>query len=96
MKAAKPPPTPGEPVRFTFNGQEYAARSGETLAAALLRSGVLTLAGKSGETSARGAFCWMGWCQECRVLCGGRLVEACRLVVHDGMEAEARRTTDAT
>ena len=46
-------------------------------------------------SEARGAFCWMGWCQECRVQHDGRWVEACRLLVHDGLEAHGRRADDA-
>ena len=83
------------PLRFTFDGREYPARDGETVAAALLRAGVRTLTAPGSGAAARGAFCWMGWCQECRVLHRGRWIEACRLSVQDGLEVQSRRGTDA-
>ncbi len=89
------PADDGGLLRFTFNGQGFRAREGETLAAALLRAGVKTLSDRTSGGVARGAFCWMGWCQECRVLHEGRWTEACRLVIRDGMVATARRTQDA-
>ena len=78
------------PLRFTFNDREFDACEGETLAAALLQSGVYTLTDTTEDATARGAFCWMGWCQECRVRHEGRLVEACRLIVRDGLKARSR------
>ncbi|RVT85216.1 (2Fe-2S)-binding protein [Rhodobacteraceae bacterium CCMM004] len=82
------------PVRITFDGRDYDARPGESLAAALLRAGVPATTQRHAPGPARGAFCWMGWCQECRVRHRGRWVEACRLTVYDGLTAEARRAAD--
>ena len=90
-------PAPGSedaPLHFTFNGAPYRARQGETLAAALLRAGVRTLGQRPGAAGPRGAFCWMGWCQDCRVLCQGRWTEACRLPVHEGLIASTGRERD--
>ena len=39
----------------------------------------------------RGAFCFMGVCQECIVLIDGRQTEACRTLVHDGLVVERLR-----
>jgi hypothetical protein len=77
-------------VSFTFDGQVYAGKTGETLAAALLRAGVVALGSAEDADSNRGAFCWMGWCQECRVLHEGRMTEACRLDLTDGLVAQSR------
>ncbi len=93
MTSASMPKRTDADLRFRFNGTEYSARPGETLAAALLRAGVPMLSEPASD--ARGAFCWMGWCQECRVRHEGRWVEACRLFVHDGLEAHGRRADDA-
>ena len=81
---------PARTVGFRFNGRAYEAREGESLAAALLRAGVYGLTDAADDQAPRGAFCWMGWCQECRVLQEGRSVEACRLPVREGLEARSR------
>jgi predicted molibdopterin-dependent oxidoreductase YjgC len=75
------------PVRFRFDGVDYAAPEGETLAAALLAAGVTTLRRAPVDGGPRGLFCAMGVCQECLVLVEGRRVEACRIRVRDGLSA---------
>ncbi len=85
----------GADLRFSFDGRTYEGRKGETLAAALLRAGVVTLGAAPGGDTKRGAFCWMGWCQECRVWHDGQMVEACRLIVSEGLEAQSRGNGDA-
>jgi predicted molibdopterin-dependent oxidoreductase YjgC len=82
--------TRGAPARFRFDGAEIAAVAGESVAAALLAAGIRTLGRAPGDGGPRGMFCAMGSCQECVVLIGGRLVEACRVPVHDGLVVASR------
>ncbi len=77
-----------ETVAFTFDGQQFQGVNGESLLAALMRSGVLHLRHAPGGRAARGAFCCMGLCQECVVKVRGSNVESCRLQVRDGLIVE--------
>lgn len=74
----------GMPATFLFNEQPIEAFTGESVAAALLAAGVTTLR-RSPNGHPRGAFCFMGACQECVVQVDGRRVEACRLRVEHGL-----------
>ena len=56
----------GQPISITVNGAPVTAYRGESVAAALLASGYLRLR-SSPKGGARGAFCFMGVCQECTV-----------------------------
>jgi predicted molibdopterin-dependent oxidoreductase YjgC len=79
---------PGErrqPVRFSFDGAPVSAFAGESLAAALLASGIRAFGRSPVDGSSRGLFCAMGACQECVVEVDGSLMEACRTPVRDGM-----------
>ena len=57
----------GTPVTFTFNGQLIKAFEGETIAAALLASGVRMLRETDRRGEPRGLFCNMGICFDCLV-----------------------------
>ncbi|MEZ5925272.1 MAG: FAD-dependent oxidoreductase [Hyphomicrobiaceae bacterium] len=70
----------GERVLITFEGRTIEARRGETVAAALSAAGIITLR-KTRSGAARGLFCGMGVCQECRVQVDGE----------DGIRACMRR-----
>lgn len=72
-------------VTFSFDGRDYRAPAGESLAAALLANGIRNLRCAPEDGGARGAFCFMGLCQECLVVVDGRHVEACRLPVSAGL-----------
>ena len=74
-----------EEVSFTFDGALARGHSGESLAAALIRSGHLHLRDAPGDGAARGAYCLMGLCQECVVEMDGQRVESCRAVLQAGM-----------
>jgi D-hydroxyproline dehydrogenase subunit gamma len=78
-------------VSFRFDGELLTAREGETLAAALYAQGRRTLRISRDDDGPRGAFCFMGVCQECVVSIDGRLTEACRTPVHDGLVVESVR-----
>ena len=75
-------------VSFQFDGTRYEAPDSQPLAVALLAAGVRQLRRDPLHGEARGAFCFMGVCQECVVLVDGRRIEACRLPVRDGLVAE--------
>ena len=64
-------------LSFSFEGREISYRSGVSLAAALTAAGELELRGTAAG-DARGIFCGMGVCQECRVNVDGRSgIRAC-------------------
>lgn len=77
-------------ITFTFDDQEIAAHDGETIAAALMRTGQVNIrTSPYGEGS--GVFCGMGICQECVVEVDGKKVESCRTTVADGMTVRKAR-----
>lgn len=76
----------GAPVRLRVDGRSVDAYPGETLAAALMAAGVLRLRFSPRAGAPRGAFCFMGACQECLVRVDGVLRQSCLLPVADGME----------
>jgi sarcosine oxidase subunit alpha len=85
----------GARLTVRINGRPVAAYAGETVFALLVAEGIRALRrprdGAARET-ARGGFCGMGVCQECRVTVDGVPDQrACMLAVRDGMEI----TTDA-
>ncbi len=78
----------GTPVSFLFDGKSVTGFSGESVAAACAAAGIVTLRRSAGDGGPRGAFCYMGTCQECVVLDAGVRSEACRLLVRDGLTLE--------
>lgn len=72
-------------VTFAFEGTAVRAPEGESLAAALMASGIVTLRLGPEDGGERGAFCYMGLCQECIVDVDGDWVEACRTPVAEGL-----------
>jgi len=79
----------GKPVTIRVNGRPVTAYIGETLFAALLAAGIKTLrhSVKDQTKTARGGFCGMGVCQECRVTVDGFLDRrSCMTEVREGME----------
>jgi thioredoxin reductase len=58
-------------IAVTFEGTEYTARAGESLAAALIAGGVKHFR-ETRSGACRGIFCGMGVCQECLVEIDGR------------------------
>jgi D-hydroxyproline dehydrogenase subunit gamma len=77
-------------VRFQVDGATFSAPEGETLAAALYASGLRSLRRNAEDGGLRGAFCFMGVCQECVVTIDGCAVEACRISVREGLRVETR------
>ena len=80
-----------EKVQFTFDGVAIWGHAGESLAAALIRSGRLHLRDAPEDADPRGAFCLMGLCQECLVVLEGQKVESCRIELQSGIDVTSLR-----
>ncbi len=81
-----------EAVEFEFEGQTITARAGETLAAALLAAGVVALRQTAADGDARGPWCMIGNCFECRVEIDGHPnQQACLQRVRAGMRVRRQR-----
>ncbi|WP_131113882.1 (2Fe-2S)-binding protein [Lichenihabitans psoromatis] len=76
----------GEPLAFSFDGVVVPAYAGESVAAALLAAGIRILRASPRNAQPRGAFCWMGLCQECTVVVDHVRRPACRVIVREGMQ----------
>ena len=75
----------GPPLAFTFDGEAVEGYAGESVAAALLAAGRPVLRRSPRGDAPRGAFCWMGLCQECTVVVDGHRRPACRTPVTEGL-----------
>lgn len=75
----------GPALAFTFDGRPVRGFAGESVAAALLAAGITTLRRSPRDGAPRGAFCWMGVCQECTVVVDGQRRPACRMPVAAGL-----------
>ncbi len=75
----------GDPVSFDVEGMRVSGHRGETLAAALMAAGILRLRHSPREGGGRGAFCFMGVCQECVLQVDGVLRQSCQVTVAEGM-----------
>ncbi len=80
--------TASETIRFECDGAPVDARKGESVAAALLASGRKTLR-RAPDGAPRGAFCFMGACQECVMRIDGRITESCRQPATEGLRVES-------
>ena len=81
----------GTPVTFTFDGQLIEAFEGETIATALLVSGVRMLRETDRRGEPRGLFCNMGICFDCLVeIDGATNQRACQFLVIDGLEIKSQ------
>lgn len=77
----------GAAITIIVNGRPLRAYEGETVHAALLAGGLLTLRRSRTLDEPRGIFCGMGVCQECLVTVDGVPHQrACMLPVAAGME----------
>ena len=79
-------------VTLRVDGAEITAHAGESVAAALLAAGIKRLGRSARADAPRGAFCFMGVCQECLVRIGGVPAQACITPVRDGMVIDLART----
>jgi D-hydroxyproline dehydrogenase subunit gamma len=77
-------------VEVTVDGEPMRLPLGEPLAAALACAGLTLLRRSPRDGAPRGAFCFMGACQECAVFVDGRLRQACMTPVTPGLAIERR------
>jgi hypothetical protein len=72
---------------ITFDGVPVPVRPGETIGAALMRSGHRTLRLSRVDGRPRGVFCGIGVCYDCLVVVAGHgTVRACQRVARPGDE----------
>ena len=82
-------PVPDTPrVEFTWQGQAFQARQGETIASALFANGVRTFGHHPKDGAPQGIFCANGQCAQCSVVADGLPVKACMVVVRPGMAVQ--------
>ncbi|HTI82578.1 MAG TPA: (2Fe-2S)-binding protein [Acetobacteraceae bacterium] len=79
--------TSADVVRFDFEGRTIIARPGDTVAAALLAAGEITLRVTAVSGSPRAPYCMMGVCFECLMeIDGAGNRQACLTPVVEGMQ----------
>jgi predicted molibdopterin-dependent oxidoreductase YjgC len=77
----------GDPVGFTFEGRPVDGYTSDTVASALLATGIraFTVTDVSGEP--RGGFCFVGRCADCLVIVDGQANQrACTTPVREGID----------
>jgi len=79
-----------ERVAVTIDGEPAMLPAGESLATALLCEGHVLLRRSPRDGTPRGAFCFMGACQECAILVDGIVRQACLTPVTAGMAIDLR------
>jgi aerobic-type carbon monoxide dehydrogenase small subunit (CoxS/CutS family) len=72
-------------IELHVDGEPLRTPAGQSIAAAILRQGRLTLR-HSPNGAPRGVYCGIGVCQECRVLVDGVAVRSCVTPVAAGMQ----------
>ncbi len=77
-------------VAVTLDGAPALLPAGESLATALLCEGHVLLRRSPRDGTPRGAFCFMGACQECAILVDGTIRQACLTPVTEGMAIELK------
>src|SRR5699024_1595953 len=77
-------------VTFQFDGKTYEGYENDTIASALLAHGVRTLRNHEESGTARGMYCNIGHCYECRVTVDGTTnVLACLTPIKENMVVES-------
>jgi hypothetical protein len=72
-----------------FDGAAIPARTGDSIAVALLAAGITTTRTTPVSGTPRGPYCMMGACFECLAVVDGRPnVQTCMTAVRDGMRIE--------
>jgi predicted molibdopterin-dependent oxidoreductase YjgC len=86
---ARLPDDDREVVTVVVDGTAVAARAGDSVAAALLASGMRAFRATAVSGAPRGPFCMMGACFDCVVTIDGRPnVQACMTRVAGGMRID--------
>jgi predicted molibdopterin-dependent oxidoreductase YjgC len=81
--------TPDVPV--VIDGEPFAARAGDSVAAVLLAAGRASFRTTSVLATPRGPYCLMGVCFDCLVTIDGRAAQqACAITVEPGMRIDTR------
>ncbi|TET36676.1 MAG: (2Fe-2S)-binding protein [Planctomycetota bacterium] len=81
----------GKKVKFTFDGREITGHEGETITAALVAAGVLTLSKSIKLERPRGFFCGIGRCSSCYMVVNGvSNVRACVTPLEKGMDVNTQ------
>jgi len=81
----------GQAVALTVDGRPVTARAGDTVAAALLASGIDHCRTTPVSGAPRAPYCLMGVCFDCLVTIDGvGSRQACLVPVHDGMTVETQ------
>lgn len=82
----------GKQFEIEVDGRQVVAYEGETIAAALLASGIHTFRHTAKHEAPRGIFCGMGICFDCVMTVNGvPNVRTCVTQVEPGMKVETRR-----
>jgi predicted molibdopterin-dependent oxidoreductase YjgC len=76
----------GKRIVLRVDGVEIPSFDGEALAVSLLKAGIRHLRDAPVSGLPRGAFCFMGSCQECLVEIDGRRALACQEKSRAGMD----------
>lgn len=85
--------TEGEMFAFMFEGRSMTARSGDTVASALLAAGEAIFRSSPISGAPRGPFCMMGVCFECLVeIDGVSDRQACMVSIVEGMVIRRQRS----
>jgi len=77
-------------ISFTFDGKTYKGYEGDTIASALLANGIRKLRVHEESGNARGIYCNIGHCFECRVSVNGESgIRACMTPIQADMDIES-------
>ena len=80
-------------LRFTYDGREYTAHPGDTIASALAAAGVKMISRSFKYHRPRGLLCCAGHCPNCLVQVGDEPnVRACRTPVTHGLSVRSTGT----
>jgi D-hydroxyproline dehydrogenase subunit gamma len=80
----------GQMVDITIDGAVIRLPEGAMLASALASAGIRMMRRSPRDGAPRGAFCFMGACQECAIFIDGVLRQACMTPVSGGMTVQLR------
>jgi len=76
-------------VRFSFDGRLVEGFAGESIAAALLRAGIVATRHTTRHADPRGYYCGMGVCWECVVeITGVGVTRGCMQAVAEGLDVK--------
>ncbi|MDQ2682190.1 MAG: (2Fe-2S)-binding protein [Chloroflexota bacterium] len=79
-------------VTIQFDGTQIEALPTDTVASALIASGIRAFASNSHDGAPRGGFCFVGRCSDCLVIVDGQPgTMACRTPVTEGMRVERQQ-----